>query len=249
MIVAIESPPGGGKGFLLKYLYVYAKYERDVPFRFETLHLDDNMSHMMDFNVDPHRWSFFTQADFLLKHYDMLQQAQAAADPSAAADVFFIEGSVLTDFHCHIQHMHDAGFLRGFEHDVLSQWFRHMSSTLPCVDLFVELKCDTQTHFERVVNNSKREQAYISLQHVKDMQSAYRRVVEQVGIAPVLTVHCPPCFEDNEPCLNAVCKQIVDEVEKHLNQWQRQHRSPKSQAWLAHASSRTSTSKSCDSQA
>jgi len=206
MIVCIESCVGGGKGFFLKYLLTYIRSEISIPV--SAVFMEDNISNMVDLNTDPRRWAFFTQVVSFLRHF----KAQSSSPPET---VVFVEGSLLTDMACTMKRWDSLGYLGLEEKTLLHDWYTLLSEKV-AYDAAVYLDNDVQSHYERVVNNSKREQAWISREMLVEMKRDYDARMSMVRHVPTLFVSCTPNFEDNEPALIHMAALVTGFLKKNV---------------------------------
>jgi deoxyadenosine/deoxycytidine kinase len=201
MIVAVESCPGGGKGFFLKHLSTYLHNLGITDF--STQLLDDNISHMLDYSKDQNRWAAFNQFDFMLKHY------KAARGPPDT--LVLVEGSIASDFECIVPHV--GAMFEPAEQDLIDGWHSLMTCKSPPPDAIIYLDADAHNHFERVVNNSKREQAYLSHASLRQLKSQFDAYIDRAAV-PVLRLKCVSNFEDNEPTLNKMAEETLSFLRK-----------------------------------
>lgn len=226
MIACIESCIGGGKGFFLKYLSTYARWA--WPEMSHTLVLmDDSAANMTEFSSDRPRWAMFVQLSAMLQH----AIAQRSSDDDR---LILVEGSLFTDFRCSTKRWRTMGLLTPGEFKVLEDWY-DIASVGTRRDAVVYLDNDVHAHFERVVANSKREQAWVSAAHLGDMKRDYDATLSLESSSPAapnrpngplatpngplatLFLPCAPNFEDNEPELLAMAETTVDFLKKvHL---------------------------------
>lgn len=196
LIVCVESCVGGGKGFFLKYLRTAST---------GAVLMDDNIANILDVAQDRPRWTAFTELVCFLKHFKAQQQR---AEPGPA--VVFVEGSLFSDYWCLARRMTDH--MRPCEVELLEDWHAYMSA-IAKFDAVIYLDSDVQSHFERVVNNSKREQATISREEIADLKVVYDMAMARLPAdVPTLYLPCPPNFEDNEPAL----AKMADAVDQFL---------------------------------
>lgn len=197
MIVAIESAPGGGKGFFLKHLTTYLRNTGVTSF--STVLLDDSISNMMDYSKDQKRWAAFNQFDFLMKHFKAVDHQ---------SPLTFVEGSMGSDYQCMARHSMGKRLMEHHEASLVTQWYGFLNTKAWRPDAIIYLNSDPQNHFERVVNNSKREQAYLSHGTLRSLKL---RFDEYIGLCPVpvLNLQCVPNFEDNEPVLNKMAEETI----------------------------------------
>lgn len=205
-IIALESCPGGGKGFFLKYLntHIRTKYPA-LAGRCAVVLLDDTIGNMLDFTNDPDRWAMFNQMVYYLKHFKF----------GTIAPVVFAEGSLDTDVHCVTHYFHEKGYLHRAEVDVLRAWHDFIRPKLPPPDAVIYLENTVHHHFERVVHNSKREQAHFTRAMLAAMKTRYDAVVTAMNV-PTLRIRCVPHFEDNEPVLTHMAHVAMDFVQRHV---------------------------------
>ena len=118
------------------------------------------------------------------------------------------------------------GLLTPGEFRVLEDWYE-IASVGTRRDAVVYLDNDVHAHFERVVANSKREQAWVSAAHLGDMKRDYDATLSLEstngplatpnGPLATLFIPCAPNFEDNEPELLAMAETTIDFLKKvHL---------------------------------
>ena len=220
MIACIESCIGGGKGFFLKYLSTYARWAWPEVANVLVL-MDDSAANMTEFSSDRPRWAMFAQLSAMLQH--------AIAQRSAVGDddhLVLVEGSLFTDFRCSAKRWRAMGLLTPGEFRVLEDWYE-IASVGARRDAVVYLDNDVHAHFERVVANSKREQAWVSAAHLADMKRDYDATLSLEstngplatpnGPLATLFIPCAPNFEDNEPELLAMAETTIDFLKKvHL---------------------------------
>jgi len=241
MIVCIESCIGGGKGFFLKYLSTYARWAWPEMSHSLVL-LDDSATHMTEFSSDRPRWAMLAQLSALLQHAVAQRPPSASASapsasasapsasaspsapsastsaPSASASssLVLVEGSLFTDFRCSAKRWRAMGLLAPEEFRIVEDWYEIAVAGGARRDAVVYLDNDVHAHFERVVANSKREQAWISAAHLADMKRDYDATLSRES-TPTLFIPCAPNFEDNEPELLAMAETTVDFLKKvHL---------------------------------
>ena len=216
MIACIESCIGGGKGFFLKYLSTYARWAWPEVANVLVL-MDDSAANMTEFSSDRPRWAMFAQLSAMLQH--------AIAQRSVVGDddhLVLVEGSLFTDFRCSAKRWRAMGLLTPGEFRVLEDWYE-IASVGTRRDAVVYLDNDVHAHFERVVANSKREQAWVSAAHLGDMKRDYDATLSLEstngpnGPLATLFIPCAPNFEDNEPELLAMAETTIDFLKKvHL---------------------------------
>jgi len=207
IIISVESCPGGGKGFFLKYMntHIRTKYPA-LAARCAMGLLDDTIGNMLDFTNDPGRWAMFNQLVYYLKHYKS----------SSLAPVVFVEGSLDTDVHCVTRYFQDKGYLHEKEADVLRGWHdRIIRKGTPLPDAIIYLENTVHHHFERVVHNSKREQAHFTRTMLAAMKIRYDEIVSAINV-PTLRIRCIPHFEDNEPVLTQMAHIAMDFLQRHV---------------------------------
>lgn len=234
MIACIESCIGGGKGFFLKYLSTYARWA--WPEMSHTLVLmDDSAANMTEFSSDRPRWAMFVQLSAMLQHAIAQRSSDEAERTVGGAErLVLVEGSLFTDFRCSTKRWRTMGLLTPGEFKVLEDWY-DIASVGTRRDAVVYLDNDVHAHFERVVANSKREQAWVSAAHLGDMKRDYDATLSLEsssqaasngpngplatpnGPLATLFLPCAPNFEDNEPELLAMAETTVDFLKKvHL---------------------------------
>ena len=231
MIACIESCIGGGKGFFLKYLSTYARWAWPEVANVLVL-MDDSAANMTDFSSDRPRWAMFVQLSAMLQH----AIAQRSAGEAERTVLVLVEGSLFTDFRCSAKRWRAMGLLTPGEFRVLEDWYE-IASVGTRRDAVVYLDNDVHAHFERVVANSKREQAWVSAAHLGDMKRDYDATLSLEstngpngplatpngplatpnGPLATLFIPCAPNFEDNEPELLAMAETTIDFLKKvHL---------------------------------
>ena len=221
MIACIESCIGGGKGFFLKYLSTYARWAWPEVANVLVL-MDDSAANMTEFSSDRPRWAMFVQLSAMLQH----AIAQRSAGEAERTVLVLVEGSLFTDFRCSAKRWRAMGLLTPGEFRVLEDWYE-IASVGTRRDAVVYLDNDVHAHFERVVANSKREQAWVSAAHLGDMKRDYDATLSLESTngplatpnGPLATLFIPgaPNFEDNEPELLAMAETTIDFLKKvHL---------------------------------
>lgn len=199
LVVALESPPGGGKGFLLKYLAAKGLH----PLRCQVAMHDDAIHHIMDMNTDASRWALFTELYFLSVHVQRYRQArqEAAQQPNT---VLVLEGSPVTDKLCYFEDQRNRERLHPLEAQLYDEWYAKLRP-LWHIDHHLLLLSDMHAHMERIIDNAKVEQAGVGLEEVHAMTQAYVRSLPGAFVLP-----CPPFFEDNVPVLERLRATLVE---------------------------------------
>lgn len=216
-VVSVESPPGGGKGFLLKYLA--AKGLVSPTLVGHVVLQPDAIGHIMDMRTDTARWAFFTELFFLCTHVTSYKQAlanitannhnnnntssAAAAAPQQQHHVLLLEGSPVTDKLCYFEQQHRAN-MHPLEAELYEEW-SHKLQPYWHVDHHILLLSDMHAHVERIVDNSKVEQAHLGLDEVHGLIKTFVHALPGAYIVP-----CPPNFEDNEPVLDNLRTTLVN---------------------------------------
>lgn len=204
LIIAVESPPGGGKGFLLKHLAA----KGIAPLHgFVSLH-DDAISHVLDMNTDPVRWGLFTELFFLHMHVSCYEKAlTTAAAGKGEAVVVLLEGSPVSDRACYMlkqqQHLHPL------EVELYEEWWSKLRPRWH-VDHHILLLSDIHAHMERIIDNAKVEQAGLGLAEVHGLIDAFVCALPEACV-----ITCPSNFEDNEPVLEHLRATMV-RLLKHM---------------------------------
>ena len=229
MIACIESCIGGGKGFFLKYLSTYARWAWPEVANVLVL-MDDSAANMTEFSSDRPRWAMFAQLSAMLQHAIAQRSAGEAERTVGGVErtvgnddrLVLVEGSLFTDFRCSAKRWRAMGLLTPGEFRVLEDWYE-IASVGARRDAVVYLDNDVHAHFERVVANSKREQAWVSAAHLADMKRDYDATLSLEstngpnGPLATLFIPCAPNFEDNEPELLAMAETTIDFLKKvHL---------------------------------
>ena len=246
MIVCIESCIGGGKGFFLKYLSTYARwawpemshslvllddsathmteFSSDRPRWAMLAQLSALLQHAVaqrPSSPPPPLDSASASAPSPLPSAPASASASAPSPlPSASApsssSLVLVEGSLFTDFRCSAKRWRAMGLLAPEEFRIVEDWYEIAVAAGARRDAVVYLDNDVHAHFERVVANSKREQAWISAAHLADMKRDYDATLSRES-TPTLFIPCAPNFEDNEPELLAMAETTVDFLKKvHL---------------------------------
>lgn len=205
-VIMLESCPGGGKGFFLKYMntHIRTRYPT-LAGRCAVALLDDTIGNMLDFTNDPARWAMFNQMVYYLKHFKF----------GTMAPVVFMEGSLDTDVQCVTHYFHEKGYLHRAEHDVLRAWYEYISKKTTPPDAIIYLENTVHHHFERVVHNSKREQAHFTRAMLAGMKARYDAVVAGMSV-PKMRIVCVPHFEDNEPVLMHMAHVVMNFLQRHV---------------------------------
>jgi deoxyadenosine/deoxycytidine kinase len=191
----------------LKYLLTHIRSETSVSV--SAVFMEDNISNMVDLNTDPRRWAFFTQMVSFLRHF------KAQSKPTDPCSLIFVEGSLLTDMACTMKRWDSLGYLGPEEKALLHDWYTLMSQRV-AYDAVVYLDNDVHSHYERVVNNSKREQAWISREMLVEMKRDYDVRMSMVKNVPTIFISCTPNFEDNEPALIHMASLVTEFIKKNV---------------------------------
>jgi Deoxynucleoside kinase len=195
-IVSIESPLGGGKGFFLKYIM---KSNILSKFIVEGHLQDDSISHVMDMNNDAKRWALFTELDFLIRHVMGIKKCKSRFYGNSQNHLVLIEGSPITDKLCYVDNSTDIDPL---EKELYNEWFDILKPQWH-IDMSVFLKSSVHSHFDRVMGNSKKEQAFVTLSYLSGKMIQYEQTLQ--GCVKLI---CENNFEDNEPVMRVMAKQF-----------------------------------------
>lgn len=206
LVVSIESPLGGGKGFFLKYMRQHKEWiEHYMKVRNVNIQIalqDDSISHVMDMNNDERRWALFTELDFLFKHVSTIKGANRTSikDHKTA---LFIEGSPLSDKLCYFDTINTV---TKAEKHLYNEWYDILSEYWH-VDKSILVHSSIHSHFDRVMGNSKKEQSFVTLAYLSHKAQLYASVFKN---SPKLI--CENNFEDNEPVLTVMCEVVANLV-------------------------------------
>lgn len=189
VVVCIESPLGGGKGFFLKYIrqHVFKHHKVYVDLQ------DDAISYVMDMNKDSKRWAVFTELDFLLNHVCAISTAS-----KQQCDFAIIEGSPITDKYCYFNDID----VTPVEKKLYDEWFNILKPYWH-IDANVYLYSSTHSMFDRIMGNSKKEQAFVTLNYLAHKIALYNKC-----LANSPRISCEHNFEDNEPVLEVMKDQL-----------------------------------------
>jgi len=201
LVIAVESCPGGGKGFLLKHLASNGLDGCDQS-QLNIVLQDDSIEHVVDFVHDPKRWLLVTELHFLMQHVQAMRNCVTDSQ-----SVTFVEGSPYTDFMCHFE-THEKHPL---EERLYRQWFDIMRQYWR-VDAYVLLLSSPHEHLERIIGNSKKEQNHTTILSMYRQTERYKQVL---GHAHILV--CYPNFEDNEPAMEIMKMQLAEIVQMLKN--------------------------------
>jgi deoxyadenosine/deoxycytidine kinase len=199
LVIAVESCPGGGKGFLLKHL---ASNGLDGTRRIDIVLQDDSIEHVVDFVHDPTRWVLVTELHFLMQHVRSIRE-----HPKGPDAVTFVEGSPYTDFMCHFE----PNEKHPLEESLYRQWYEIMRKHWH-VDAHILLLSSPHEHLERIIGNSKKEQSHTTILSMYKQTERYKQVL---GHAHLLV--CYPNFEDNEPAMEIMKMQLTEIVQMLKN--------------------------------
>jgi hypothetical protein len=191
---------GGGKGFFLKYLRQKASL---VGRKVSILLQDDAISNVMDCSTDPNRWALFAELDFLLKHVMSIQAAQCTQHDETS--IVLVEGSPLTDKTCYF----DSAETDPLQAELYGVWYEILKPKWRA-DLHVLLRSSIHSHFDRVMGNSKKEQAFVTLSYLEEKQKHFAKALQ--GHPRIM---CEHYFEDNEPVLDV----MRDNLERIVSQF------------------------------
>jgi thymidylate kinase len=201
LVVSVESPLGGGKGFFLKYLRQHTLLQgQDVAVCLQ----DDSISNVMDMNNDSRRWGLFTEMDFLVRHIISIHQAHKVAK------VVIVEGSPISDRMCYFADT----MCEALEKRLYEEWYNILEHYWH-VDICFYLRSSIHSHFDRVMGNSKKEQSFVTLQYLSRKIAMYDNLLSE---SPMVT--CENNFEDNEPVMHV----MRDKLEYALKYYQLKRR-------------------------
>lgn len=197
IVIAVESCPGGGKGFLLKHL---AAHGLPRIGQVGVLLLDDSIEHVIDAVHDPKRWTLTTELHFLIEHVRMLKS-------KSYNDITFVEGSPLTDLMCYFA----PAQKHPLEDNLYKEWYE-LLRPMWSVDVHVLLTSSPHEHLERIIGNSKKEQSNTTILSLYRQEERYKSVLRT---HPTLVCHAN--FEDNEPAMEIMKAQLSDIVQMLKN--------------------------------
>lgn len=191
-IIAVESCTGSGKGFLLKYISQHGLLPGS---KVHVCLQDDSIDQVLDYNKDPRRCMLTKEMHFLLSHVHNINESVQRED----VDVVLIEGSPVSDRRCYFE----VGCQNKLEKELYEDWFEFLRPFWN-VDAHVILAADPHSSLDRVVNNSKKEQAFLDLAKLSRTIALYDTV-----FADWPRIECIDHFEDNEPALEVMRMRIA----------------------------------------
>lgn len=199
-IVSIESCAGAGKGFLLKHIM-----QNGLPWFSTHVYLqDDSIDQVLDYNKDPRRWILTKELHFLFNHVKALGGGESA-------DVVLVEGSPVSDRLCFF----DASCSHPLERQLYQEWYDLMRPHWK-VDLHIVLVSSPHDCLDRIIGNSKKEQASANLSQICKQMNTYTKTFSE--LATVEEIVCLPNFEDNEPAIEIMKNQLCELIHKHYVQ-------------------------------
>lgn len=195
LVVSIESPLGGGKGFFLKY----CRQQTFSGLQVAVLLQDDSIATVMDMNTDPQRWSCFAELHFLLMHvagiHHIIHPQPKSVASSPAPDVLLIEGSPRSDYACY---MVENPAIDPLEKELYTIWYDILVDYWT-IDVYLRLKSSIHSHYDRMIGNSKKEQSFVTLGYLASKYISFEKCLHG---QPFML--CENNFEDNEPVLEVM---------------------------------------------
>jgi len=196
LVMCIESPPGGGKGFLLKHLGQHG-IRMSIPMN--VVLQDDAIDHVMDYVKDEKRWLLTKELHFLWMHTRGIVDAMNLGTDG----VILVEGSPVSDYLCHFRQCEKTDL----EDKLYREWYEILRAYWK-VDIHILLTASPHSHLERIIGNSKKEQSHTSIFGLYVMNNLYHRAFG--GSAEVIVSY--PNFEDNEPAMEIMRRELQDVI-------------------------------------
>lgn len=201
LVISIESCAGAGKGFLLKHIMQHglSNYSTRVHLQ------DDSIDQVLDYNKDPKRWILTKELHFLFNH----AKAMTFLDN---VDIIFTEGSPFSDKSCFFEN----NCTNPLEKELYADWYKLMRPHWQ-VDLYIHLITSPHDCLDRIIGNSKKEQASANLSQICKQMILYQKMFNHEELAaPVEELICLPNFEDNEPAIDIMKASLCDIIRRYV---------------------------------
>ncbi|XP_064643760.1 thymidine kinase 2, mitochondrial-like isoform X2 [Lineus longissimus] len=183
--VSVEGNIGSGKSTLLKYF-------KDSPFVEAIQEPVDQWTNLKGHNAlellykDTARWTFsfnnYAQLTRLKMHLKKTRKS-----------VKMLERSLYSTRHVFVENNYRSGCITGLEYSVLSEWYEWIIANQDVkVDLFVYLKADPETCYERIKQRARKEESTVPLSFIKELHDLHEKWLIEQSLgklpAPVLVL-------------------------------------------------------------
>ena len=169
LTILIEGNIGSGKSTFLKHFerFENVKVIAEPVHKWRDLKGDNLLQKMYE---DPERWSFvfqtYVQLTMLEQHTDRCEE-----------EVKIMERSLYSARYCFVEDLFKTGKMQASEYEVISSWFKFLSSRMHNVDLGVDmliyLRTSPEKAMERMQKRSRGEENLISMSHIRDMHQLH----------------------------------------------------------------------------
>ena len=169
LTILVEGNIGSGKSTFLKHFEKFknVKVITEPVHKWRDLKGDNLLQRMYE---NPERWSLVFQTYVQLT---MLEQHTDRCDE----EVKIMERSLYSARYCFVEDLFKTGKMQASEYEVISSWFKFLSSRMHNVDLgadlLIYLRTSPEKAMERVRKRSRGEEDLISMSHIRDMHQLH----------------------------------------------------------------------------
>jgi|SaaInlV_165m_DNA_1040744.scaffolds.fasta_scaffold16290_2 deoxyadenosine/deoxycytidine kinase len=186
------------------------------------------------FYKDMNRYSYTFQSKVFIDRTKVLMEC---INPENNQIIRVVERSPYADRYCFAQNCYDSGLMNKMEWNIYTEWFDWLSYTISLrtyIDMFVFLKCDPSTSFERIKSRGRKEEDKISIDYLKKLSKCYNDLYEYIDIpaceAPeleerienttssILTLDARADFKNNDEIQNEYIEQIYMKIQLLMTQ-------------------------------
>jgi len=143
------------------------------------------------FYKDMNRYSYTFQSKVFIDRTKVLMEC---INPENNQIIRVVERSPYADRYCFAQNCYDSGLMNKMEWNIYTEWFDWLSYTISLrtyIDMFVFLKCDPSTSFERIKSRGRKEEDKISIDYLKKLSKFH---LNHQKLVTVTAVHPPARF-------------------------------------------------------
>jgi len=169
------------------------------------------------FYKDMSRYSYTFQNKVFLDRTRVLMEC---TNPENNFTIRVVERSPYADRYCFAQNCYDSGLMNKMEWNIYTEWFDWLSYTISLrtyIDMFVFLKCDYNTSFERINSRGRKEEDEISIDYLKKLSICYDNLYENIdntiSSSSILTLDARADFKNNDDIQNLYIEQIYMKIQ------------------------------------
>jgi deoxyadenosine/deoxycytidine kinase len=196
LIVAIEGNIGVGKSTFTRILKETFEKSTIVS---EPVDMWLNIKNKEGENIlglfykDTNRWAYTFQNLAYITRMMKIEDAIRSSD-----DIVFLDRSLGTDRNVFEKMLHDDGILDEIEHNMYNLWYDFYTKyvSLEYNELYIYLKCDPKTAYERIKKRGREEEKNISFEYLEKLHKYHEEWL--TNLDNVIIIDCDKDFETDK---------------------------------------------------